>query len=70
MKLGISMLVIGLIFAGFGVFLWDPGSSARYWLEPYSELQDIALYMSIGKGLTVFGGGLTIGGIVRMVVKR
>ena len=70
MKLGISMLVVGLIFAGFGVFLWDPGSSARYWLEPYSELQDIALYMSIGKGLTVFGGGLTIGGIVRMIVKR
>ena len=70
MKLGISMLVVGLLFAGFGVFLWDPGSSARYWLEPYSELQDIALYMSIGKGLTVFGGGLTIGGIVRMIVKR
>lgn len=70
MKLGISMLIIGLLFAGFGVFLWDPGSSARYWLEPYSELQDIALYMSIGKGLTVFGGGLAIGGIVRMAVKR
>ena len=70
MKLGISMLVVGLIFAGFGVFLWDPGSSVRYWLEPYSELQDIALYMSIGKGLTVFGGGLSIGGIVRMIVKR
>lgn len=70
MKLGISMLVVGLLFAGFGVFLWDPGSSARYMLEPYSELRDIALYSSIGKGLTVFGGGLSIGGIVRMVVKK
>ena len=70
MKLGISMLVVGLLIAGLGVFLWDPGSSARYWFEPYSELRDIALYASIGKGLTVFGGGLSIGGIIRMVVKR
>ena len=68
MKLGISMLVVGLIFAGFGVFLWDPGSSARYWLEP--DLQTVALYVSIGKGVTVFGGGLAIGGIVRMILKK
>jgi len=70
MKLGIFMLVIGLLIAGFGVFLWDPGSSARYLLEPYNELQDVALYMAIGKVLTVIGGGLSIGGIVRMIVKR
>jgi hypothetical protein len=70
MKLGIAMLIIGLLFAGFGVFLWDPGNSMRYLVEPSNELQQLAFYASIGKGLTVFGGGLTIGGIVRMIVKR
>ena len=63
MKLGISMLVIGLLFAGFGVYLWklaDAGPVASDWFSTEA----------IGMAVTVFGSGLSIAGIVRMVVKR
>ena len=73
MKLGISMLVIGLLFAGFGFFLWNfAGSAGPFtpipdWFPTYEKA---SMAKAIGMGMTIFGGGLTIGGIVRMIVKR
>jgi len=71
MKLGISMLVIGLILAGFGFFLWDFAASqlpfTSGWFSTYEE-QSMA--RAIGMGVAVFGGGLAVGGIVRMAVKK
>lgn len=63
MKLGIIMLVVGLLLAGFGVYLWNlagAGPVASNWFSTEA----------IGIGVTVFGGGLSIGGIVKMVVKK
>lgn len=71
MKLGISMLVIGLLFAGFGLFLWNfAGSQLPFTSGWFSSYEDQSMAKAIGMGLTVFGGGLSIGGIVRMVVKK
>ena len=71
MKLGTAMLVIGLIVAAGGVFIWQLASKgglagSSVWSLP----QDVAMVEAIGMGLTVLGGGLAIGGIVRMVLKR
>jgi len=68
MKLGIAMLLIGLLCAGFGVFLGNAASSAISYGE--AEHEEVFLYESAAWGLLVFGGGLSIGGIVRMIVKR
>jgi len=76
MKLGISMLVIGLLFAGFGFFLWNFAGSAWSFYGWYSgfgwfsSYEDASMAKAIGMGVTVFGGGLSIGGIVRMIVTR
>jgi hypothetical protein len=71
MKLGISMLVVGLVLAGLGVFVWQFASGGGLAGHPVFSLpQDIATVEAIGMGLTVVGGGLSIGGIVRMVIKR
>jgi len=71
MKLGISMLVIGLLFAGFGFFLWNfAGSQLPFTSSWFLNYEDQSMAQAIGMGVTVFGGGLSIGGIVRMIVKR
>ena len=70
MKLGISMLVIGLLLAGFGIFLWNFAGSAGPFSSWFSTYEDASMARAIGMGVTVFGGGLSIGGIVRMIVKR
>lgn len=64
MKLGIFMLILGLILAGVGMFLWQYSQQASYYRE-YSNF-----YSSGGLGLIVIGGGLAIGGIVRMILRR
>ena len=71
MKLGISMLVVGLLLAGLGVFLWNfAGAQGPFTSGWFSSYEDQSLAEAIGMGLTVFGGGLSIGGIVRMVLKK
>lgn len=68
MKLGISMLILGLLLASCGVFIWlcptfvcTPGC--------YTS-NDAAMWKSLGGALVVFGGGLTLGGLVRMILRR
>jgi len=68
MKLGIAMLVVGLALAAFGVFMGSAASSAVSCGE--AEYREVALYESAAYGMLVFGGGLSIGGIVRMILKR
>lgn len=71
MKLGIAMLVIGLIFAGFGFFLWNfAGSAGPLTSGWFSSYEDAAMVKAAGMGITLFGGGLALGGLVRMIVKR
>jgi len=71
MKLGIFMLVVGLLLAGFGFFLWNyAGAQGPFTSSWFSSYQDQSMTQAIGMGMTVFGGGLSIGGIVRMIVKR
>ncbi|MBA7596071.1 hypothetical protein ES703_03040 [subsurface metagenome] len=73
MKLGIFMLVFGLIIAGAGITAWV---FAAPYVDYYqgSRLTDVAIDVQLtnacGIGATVIGGGLAIGGIVRIIVKR
>jgi len=58
MKLGIFLLIFGLLIAGVGAYAW-------YYYIPslfgYRLKRYLLLFM-------ILGGGLAIGGIVRMVV--
>lgn len=66
MKLGIFLLILGLLIAGAGVYFW------QYYNPTFLgyRSQEAQQYFSMGMGGIVVGGGLAIGGIVRMVVKR
>ena len=75
MKLGILMLVLGLIIAGVGIAAWiyaDSGTS--YFIDitrsPGGWMVEGQAADAVGIGGAVLGGGLAIGGIVRMIVKR
>ena len=71
MKLGISMLVIGLVLAGIGTaaFMYaDPNMSL--WGASSFSVDEAQMVNAAGIGLAVVGGGLAIGGIIRMIVKR
>ena len=75
MKLGIFLLILGLLLAGAGIAAWQYGSDLqstvlgipRHGASDY-ELGEIA--EAAGLGVVVLGGGLAIGGIVRMIFKR
>jgi len=76
MKLGIFLLVFGLLIAAVGVFAWQYAQPSM-WGATLGELfgfhedyEEVVLIRAGGIGLTVFGGGLALGGIVRMIVKR
>lgn len=66
MKLGIFMLVLGLIIAAGGTFFWQNYNPSLLGYRP-GEGQ---MYYSAGIAGMVLGGGLAFGGIVRMIVKR
>ena len=71
MKLGIFMLVVCLILAGIGVtsFMYaDPNMS--FWGATVFDVEESWVINAAGVGITVLGGGLAIGGIIRMIVKR
>jgi hypothetical protein len=76
MKLGIFLLIFGLLLAAVGVFAWQYAESSMWeaiigHLFGYHEQYEHAvLGKAAGLALTVFGGGLALGGIVRMIVKR
>ena len=71
MKLGIFMLVVGLILAGIGVatFIYaDPNMS--FWGATIFNVEEAQMVNALGIGATVVGGGLAVGGIIRMILKR
>ncbi len=71
MKLGIFLLIFGLILAGGGVAVWmyaDPETS--FWFGGYLSINEARMYDAGGMGVAVAGGLMVIGGIVRMIVKK
>jgi hypothetical protein len=76
MKLGIFLLVFGLLLAAAGVFAWQYAESSMWeailgeFFGYHAEYSQALLVRAGGIGLTVLGGGLALGGIVRMIVKR
>lgn len=66
MKLGIFLLIIGLLIAGAGVCAW------QYYNPTFLgyRTQEAQQYYAAGIGGIVIGGGLVIGGIIRMILKR
>lgn len=66
MKLGIFMLVLGLIIAAAGAFLWQ---SYNPTFLGYRDGDD-QMYYAAGIAGMVLGGGLALGGIIRMILKR
>lgn len=77
MKLGVFLLVFGLLLAGIGIAAWQYAQSAvggAYREGIFGSPPELytwpLLFGAGGLGLTIFGGGLAVGGIVRMIVKR
>ena len=66
MKLGIFLLILGLLIAAGGEYVW------QYYSPTFLgyRMQEAQQYISAGLGGMVVGGGMAIGGIVRMIVKR
>ena len=66
MRLGILLLVFGLIIAAGGAFAW------QYYGPTFLgyRTQEAQQFYSAGIGGMILGGGLAIGGIVRMIAKR
>lgn len=71
MKLGMFLLIFGLVLAGGGVAMWmyaDPNVSL--WFGGRFSVDEARMLEAGGIGLTILGGGLALGGIVRMIVAR
>jgi hypothetical protein len=66
MKLGIFLLILGLLIAGAGAYTWQYYNPN---LLGY-RTQEAQQFFSMGIGGMILGGGLAVGGIIRMVVKR
>lgn len=71
MKIGILMLVLGLILLGVGAALYIYANPV---VETYNDvpflLNSVRLVNAVGTGTVVIGGGLTLGGILRMILKK
>jgi len=66
MKLGIVLLILGLIIAGVGIYFWQYNNPTFLGYRSDEAQQ----YFSMGIGGMVVGGILAIVGIVMMIVKR
>jgi len=64
MKLGIFLLIFGLIIATIGI-LAGPGVESFVYQETSLDYSDVPMLAGL-----VLGGGMAIGGIIRMIVKR
>ena len=71
MKLGIFMLIFGLILAGAGIAVWMYANvDEAYMYGSRFSLDQLQVADAGGIGCAVFGGGLAVGGIVRMIMKK
>ena len=61
MKLGIFLLILGLIIAVGGAFAWQYYNPSFLGYRTYEAQQ----FYSAGIGGIILGGGLAIGGIIR-----
>jgi hypothetical protein len=75
-KLGIFLLIFGLVLAAVGVFAWQYAQSSMWeailgeFFGCHEQYEQALMARAGSIGLTVLGGGLAVGGIVRMIVKR
>jgi hypothetical protein len=66
MKLGILLLVLGLLIAGAGAYAWQYSSPTFLGYRT----QEAQQFFSLGLAGIILGGGLAIGGIIIMILKR
>ena len=66
MKLGIFLLIFGLLIAGAGAYSWQYYSPSFFGYRT----QETQQFFSLGMAGIILGGGLAVGGIIRMIVKR
>jgi len=66
MKLGVFLLILGLLIAAGGTYAW------QYYNPNFLgyRTEEAQRFFSIGIGGMVLGGGLAVGGIIRMIVTR
>ena len=72
-KPGTGMFIAGVILAGIGLVTWKYAASQIFtlWGVPVSnDWEAYALLKYIGQGMLVIGGGLGLGGLVRMLSSR
>ena len=74
MKLAIAFVIFGALTAGLGLTLWQMGAScaivAFIGVTAHHEQAFCMFVRSVGMGIFTTGILVTIGGLVRMVVKR
>ena len=63
MKLVIFLLILGLLIAGGGAYAWQYFSPSFHGLRR----QEAQQFLSLGMAGMILGGGLAIGGIIRMI---
>jgi len=71
MKLGMFLLIFGLVLTGGGVAMWmyaDPNVSL--WFGGRFSVDEARMLNAGAIGLTIIGGDLALGDIVRMIVTR
>ncbi|MBA7578271.1 hypothetical protein ES708_20133 [subsurface metagenome] len=72
MKLGIFLLIFGLLIAGAGTYAWQYYNLNLFDYRPQEAQQFLAMeglrYLAMGIGGIGLGSGLAFGGIIRMVV--
>ena len=66
MKLGIFLLIFGLLIAWGGAYAWQYYSPSFFGYRT----QEAQQFFSLGMAGIIPGGGLVIGGIIRVIVKR
>lgn len=69
MKFGLFLLILGLLLAGAATALWMYAEPGLYWQgsRGWHEAKSLD---AIGIGVMVVGGGIALGGVIRMIIRR
>ncbi len=73
MRSGQLLLIVGLILAGIGVAGWVFVTPYMVYYQGERLIDEVAFYNYMNAcaiGVTVIGGGLTVGGLIKMILGR